>query len=83
MFATRVAGYFPGQLITVTYAPFNFSSTKMLVQSVHIDDQIDSFNIWCHITAIVGPFDTTWSQFFGKMLLPAGTSTAGAINVGI
>jgi hypothetical protein len=83
VFATRTSGYYPGQQITVTYAPFNFSSTKMLVASVHLDDQVDGFNIWYTISAVIGPFDATWAQFFGRMLAPRGTSSATAINVGI
>ncbi len=83
VFATRIAGYFPGQQITVTFAPFGFSSTKMLIESVHIDDKADGFNIWYTITAIIGPFDATWANFFGKILAPKGTSTAGSISVGI
>jgi concanavalin A-like lectin/glucanase superfamily protein len=83
VFATRVSGYFPGQQITVTYAPLGFSSTKMLIESVHIDDRADGFNIWYTITAIIGPYDATWASFFGKMLAPKGTATAGSISVGI
>lgn len=82
VFSTLATGYAQGQQITVNYAPFNFSSTKMLIQSIHTSDQQDGINMWNTITAIVGPFDTTWAQFFNKILLPAGSSTAGAISVG-
>jgi hypothetical protein len=82
-FATRIAGYYPGQQITVTYAPFGFSSAKMLVQGVHISDAQDAFNIWYTLTAIIGPYDATWANFFGKLLTPHTTASATAISVGV
>jgi hypothetical protein len=83
VFTTSASGYLPGQQITVTYAPFGFSSTKMLVGSVHIDDALDGFNIWYTVTAVIGPYDATWAQFFGKMLAPSGVSSADAISIGV
>jgi hypothetical protein len=83
VFTTLISGYLPGQQITVTYAPFGFSSTKMLVESVHLDDAQDGFNIWYTITAVIGPFDATWAQFFGKLLAPSGVSAASSISIGI
>jgi hypothetical protein len=81
-FTTQATGYYPGQQITVTYAAFGFSSSKMLIESVHIADS-EGVNVWYTITAIIGPFDTTWAQFFGKLLAPRGTSSAAAISVGV
>jgi hypothetical protein len=81
-FPTQATGYYPGQQITVTYAPLGFSSTKMLIESVHIADSV-GVNVWYTIVAIIGPFDTSWAQFFGKLLTPRGSASATAISVGV
>jgi hypothetical protein len=82
-FATRASGYFVGQQVTVTYAPWNFSNTKMLIESVHIADLSDQSALWYTITAIIGPYDTSWPNFFGKLLAPSGSASASAISVGV
>jgi hypothetical protein len=83
VFSTLVSGYVPGQQITVNYAPFGFSNSKMLVESVHIEDPTSQYDFRYTITAIIGPFDASWVQFFGKMLAPSGISSASSISIGI
>jgi hypothetical protein len=83
VFTTMVAGYAPGQQITVNYAPFGFSNTKMLIESMHIQDPQDQYDFLYTITAIIGPYDATWAQFFGKILSPSGVSSASSISIGI
>jgi hypothetical protein len=83
VFPTRVSGYMPGQQITVTYGPFGFSSTKMLVESVHVEDPQDLYDFLYTITAIIGPYDANWANFFGKLLSPSGVSSASSISIGI
>lgn len=79
-FTTQESDFAIGQLITVNYSPLGFSGTTMLVAGVHVDDS-DGLNIWFTITAVVGPYDTTWAQFFGKVLQQ--TEQSSSINVGV
>ena len=83
VFTILISGYLPGQQITVNYAPFGFSNTKMLVESVHIQDPTDRYDFEYTIAAVIGPFDATWAQFFGKLLAPSGVSSASSISIGI
>jgi hypothetical protein len=81
-FATLNTSYQPGQLITVNYAPFAFSGTQMLVDEVDVSDQQDGFNLWKTITAVMGPYDTNWTDFFGNIINP-GLGVAQSINIGV
>jgi hypothetical protein len=65
---TRQTGFAPGQLITVNLPMHGLYNVSMLVESVLASDQTDSINIWYTITAIAGPADTTWTNFFSKAL---------------
>ncbi len=80
--ATLQTGFAPGQLITVSYAPFGFSGTQMLVDEVAFSDQQDGFNLWYTVTAVVGPYDTNWTDFFGNIISP-GLGIAQSINIGV
>ncbi len=80
--ATLQTGYAPGQLVTVNYAPFGFSGTQMLVDEVAFSDQQDGFNLWYTITAVMGPYDTNWTDFFGNIINP-GLGIAQSINIGV
>ncbi len=81
-FATLQTGFAPGQLIAVSYAPFGFAGTQMLVDEVAFSDQQDGFNLWYTITAVMGPYDTNWTDFFGNIINP-GLGIAQSINIGV
>lgn len=80
-FATRQAGLAPGQLITVNYAPYGFSGAQMLIEEVDFSDQVDGFTIWYIVTAVQGPYDTYWTDFFGNLFNKGGIALS--INVGV
>jgi len=67
VFATLQSGFAAGQLITVSYDPFGFSNTQMLIEDVSFSDQHDGVNYWYTVTGVIGPYDTTWVQFFGNL----------------
>ncbi len=79
-FATKQAGYAPGQLITVNYTPFNFANAQMLIESVIASDQQDGLNIWYTVKAVQGPYDTTWTNFFSTLLKQP--PPVNSINIG-
>lgn len=81
VFATRVSGYAQGQLITVNLPMFNLASAQMLIESVSATDTIDRLNIWYIITAVLGPYDIGWVQFFSTLL--AQQSIANSVNLGV
>jgi hypothetical protein len=66
---TRKTGYAPGQLCSVNMPYFNLVNTSMLLESVSIAD-LDGLNIWYTFTGIVGPYDTTWVDFWSRILSP-------------
>jgi hypothetical protein len=80
-FSTRQAGFAQGQLITVNLPLFGLNDTQMLIDKVGAGDQQDGVNIWYRVTAIQGPYDTSWEAFFSKLL--AQPQPANAINVGV
>jgi hypothetical protein len=79
-FYTRQTGFAPGQLCPANMPYIGINNQQMLITSVLITDQVDQFNIWFHVTAIVGPYDTTWSDFFSSLLKQP--PPANQINVG-
>jgi hypothetical protein len=80
-FTTMQSGYAQGQLITVNLQMFNLNNAQMLIEEVSASDQQDNFNIWYTIKAVMGPYDTTWQDFYSKML--AQQAPASAINAGV
>jgi hypothetical protein len=80
VFTTLLTAYEPGQMLTVNYAPFGFFNAQMLVEEVLASDQVDNLNIWYTVTAIQGPYDTTYVDFFAAML-GVGSPVAN-VNVG-
>ena len=66
-FQTRTSGLKAGQLLTVTYSPFGFSSYDMLIESVQIAEE-DSTHLIYSIVAITGPVLGSWSKFFSNIL---------------
>lgn len=80
-FSTLDASYSPGQLITVDLEDYALDKAEMLVESVDTDDQTDGYNLWHRVNAIKGPTDTTWQDFFSKLLKTP--QKAENINVGV
>lgn len=81
VFTTRIAGFAPGQLITVNLSAFNLNSVQMLIETVSATDAVDGINIWYSVTAILGPYDTTWVSFFSSLL--KNVQMANSINIGV
>src|SRR5258708_2501660 len=79
-FHTRQAGLAQGQLVTVNLPDYSLYSAQMLIESVLAADTTDSYNIWFTVTAVLGPADVSWVDFFSKLL--AQQSPANNINVG-
>jgi hypothetical protein len=57
-----------GQLITCDLPDFAIDRQDLLIESVTASDQKDGMNIWYTVIAIQGPVDTTWVDFFSKLL---------------
>jgi len=66
-FQTRTSGLKAGQLLTVTYSPFNFSSHEMLIESVGITEE-DSTHLIYTVVALTGPALGSWTRFFSNIL---------------
>jgi hypothetical protein len=80
-FNTLTPGFAPGQLITVNLPDHNLINVQMLIESVNASDQVDGLNIWYSVTAVLGPYDVGWVDFFSKLL--AQQAPANSINVGV
>jgi len=80
-FATRDTSLALGQLITVTYAPLGLSGAQMLISEVDASDQQDGVNLWFTVNAVQGPYDTSWTDFFGNLFRP--NTIANSINLGV
>lgn len=80
VFATLDPSFDPGQLITVNLPMHALNMAQMLVESVHAADS-DGYNIWYTVTAITGPYDTTWSDFYGTLIKAANTNTSLSVGV--
>lgn len=79
-FTTRVSGLVAGQLLNVNLpSPWNISNAQLLIEQVAISE-IDLQILWT-ITAMQGPVNNTWVQFFARLLnqqAVVNTATAGA-----
>lgn len=80
-FSTLQAGFQQGQLITVNLPVHGFNNAQMLIEQVTASDMVDGINIWYRVRCVQGPFDTSWVQFFSKMLTQR--APADSINVGL
>lgn len=80
-FSTLVPGFNQGQLITVNLPAHSLYTVQMLIESMEASDNLDGFNIWYRVKAVLGPYDTTWVQFFSSLL--ASPAVANSINVGL
>lgn len=75
---TLVPGYFPGQQVTVNLPWHNLVNQQMLIESVQAQDS-DGLNIWYTINCILGPYDTTWVNFWSSVIYPQ--QQVGSITV--
>jgi len=82
-FATRDSSIQAGQLCPVTYAPHGFSGTEMLIAEVDASDQADGVTLWYTVNAVTGPYDVTWTDFFGALLKGPTFNIAANISLGI
>lgn len=79
-FLTSQYGFAPGQLVIVNLPDHGLLNTQMLIETVSATDQYDGYTLYWLVTAIVGPYDTSWVDFFRVLFSP--TPVANAINVG-
>lgn len=86
-FDTMQTGYAQGQLITVNLPWHKINNQQLLIESVVASDQRDALNIYYTITAIMGPYDVTWVDFFSKLLKtqqqPANINVGNTTSVNI
>jgi len=80
-FSTLQTGFAQGQLITVDLPAHDLNNAQMLIENVNASDQLDNYNIWYTITAVLGPYDVTWQDFFSALLKQQ--QPASAISVGV
>lgn len=80
-FVTQQTGFAAGQLLTVNLPMHGLNNAQMLVENVTAWDQVDNFNIWYKVQAILGPYDNNWVAFFSKLLKQQ--EIANNINVGV
>lgn len=66
-FQTMRSGLAPGQLLHVDIPAHNLRGVNMLIESVHLTDE-DGAVIWYEATALLGPVNTSWVQFFGTLV---------------
>lgn len=74
-------GYAAGQLVPVNYGPHGLNNLQMLIEKVTASDQTDGVNIWYTIDVVVGPYDTTWTEFFATLIQqqqPSNSISVGA-----
>ncbi|MGH2505949.1 MAG: hypothetical protein ACRDHZ_00790 [Ktedonobacteraceae bacterium] len=76
---TRLTGFEPGQLCPVNMPYFGLVSAQALIETVSIAD-LDGVNIWYTLTSVVGPYDTTWVDFFSRLL--SSQAAANSANAG-
>ncbi|MGH2478109.1 MAG: hypothetical protein ACRDHW_00420 [Ktedonobacteraceae bacterium] len=73
---TRMAGFAPGQLCPVNMPYFGLVNARMLIETVSIAD-LDGVNIWYILTGVQGPYDTTWVDFWSRVLAPQQVANSG------
>lgn len=72
--------YAPGQLVTLDLPMYGLSGAQGIVEQVSATDSVDGYNIWYTVTAVSGPYDTTWTDFFKSLF--AQITAAADINAG-
>jgi hypothetical protein len=78
-FDTQEAGFAPGQMVSVDLPWHDIHMEQMLIESVVASDSRDFVNIWYTVTMLQGPSDTSWQNFWGKLLKTP--NPANAINL--
>ena len=78
-FYAQQSGFEPGQSITVELPDHELGNDPMLIESVTASDQVDNLNIWYNVNAVIGPYDTTWVDFFGRLI---NASQQASLSVG-
>lgn len=78
-FDTQVAGYAPGQLVTIDLPWHDIHTDQFLIESVTASDSRDGLNIYYTVVALQGPADVSWQDFFAKLLKTP--PPANAINL--
>lgn len=61
-------GFRPGQQVAVNLPDHAINQQQMLIETVSISDQQDSYNLWYTVNCIQGPYDTTWVSFYSDLL---------------
>lgn len=77
---TLDSSYAPGQLVTLALPMHGLSNQQAIVEEVSASDQNDGVNIWYTVTAVAGPYDQTWIDFFSSLFKQV--AAAGNVNVG-
>lgn len=77
---TQDASYAPGQLCPMDLSWHGITGKQAIVESVSASDQIDGLNIWYTVTAVSGPYDGTWIDFFTSLFKQV--ATAGNVSAG-
>lgn len=77
---TLESGYAPGQLCTLDLSMYGLSGQQAILESVSATDQVDGVNIWYQLTAVSGPYDASWQDFFATLIKMA--TAAGNVNAG-
>lgn len=77
---TQDSSYAPGQLCTMDLPWHGISGKQAIVESVSASDQVDGLNIWYTVTAVAGPYDGTWIDFFTSLFKQV--QAAGDVNAG-
>lgn len=67
-FETLDPAFQQGQLATFDLPDFDINMADLLIESVVASDQRDGLNIWYKVSAIAGPYDVSWVDFFSKLL---------------
>lgn len=78
-FTTLRGGLKPGQMLTVTLPHFNLNADLLLIESVRITHHDKRF--WYEVSALEGPINSTWVQFFAAMASGA-KAVIDSINLG-
>lgn len=80
-FTTRDPSFIQGQLRIFDLPHHDLNNVQMLVTDVVATDQYDGVNIYYNVTAVLGPYDVSWQDFFSQLLKQQ--TPVDAINVGV
>ena len=80
-FSTQQKGLQPGQMLNVNLPDFALSNRQMLITSVTIDDQVDGFNIWFHVSAVGSPLESAQWQTYWQNLMNQASDPSDLTDV--